>query len=906
MKIKRLIIAAMFTLFLGACGGGSGSADAVSQAPSGTVDTSPPVITLLGESPMTIEQGETYEEPGATAEDDVDGAVEVVIEGTVKDLPGDYVISYNASDAAGNRATAERLVTVIPRSDAGVLGLSPQAILERLSLKQKLAQLIQAEISSISLDDIRELGIGSVLNGGGSYPSGNRAASVADWRAFAEALRAASLDTSSGSAGIPIVWGTDAVHGHNNVRGATLYPHNIGLGATRDPDLIRAIGEATATSVAATGIDWIFGPTVAQAKDYRWGRSYESYSDDSDLVERFAYQLVEGIQSTGVAATAKHFIGDGGTARGIDQGNADISDSVLLAEHGSGYEGAIAADVFSMMATFNSVRGEKVHGSYPLLTDMLRGQLGFEGMVVSDWNGIAQVPGCNNASCPQAINAGIDMSMTPFDWRSLLTNLTQQVEQGDISQARIDEAVLRVLTFKQRLGLLDPDFVVGRGAAPSVLGSEPYRELARRAVRGSLVLLKNNEAALPISPSSKVVVVGEAANSIPHQAGGWSVTWQGTGTSNADFPGATTLLEAMRTAIANGGGEVHYFPAGDIDDAISPDAIVVVLAEDPYAEGAGDRADLNWPSAHAVALQSVQGGRTNGVAVITLFLTGRPMWINPEINDSDAVVIAWLPGTEALGITDVLLRNSDGNVAFDFTGVLPFTWPGGAVNPRDAGLAVEATLFPREYGLTYQDSELIDELDENPRNNKDGLVGPEDKSSAEPGNEPVDTLWVFRNGRVEESWDRGIGAFDEAIGWGVCENDGGAGCPSIDWGLVSDSDHGQVLEITYPPNAALAGLFIESLDGIDTSNLDHVVFDIKHLSGDNQYAIKLDCFHPCSSGDYLLNRLDDGWQSISVSLDQLEAQGLVRNNVNTGLVIWPTAHNNHRFRLDNIRFTRVP
>ena len=282
------------------------------------------------------------------------------------------------------------------------------------------------------------------------------------------------------------------------------------------------------------------------------------------------------------------------------------------------------------------------------------------------------------------------------------------------------------------------------------------------------------------------------------------------------------------------------------------------------------------------------------------------MWINPEINDSDAVAVAWLPGTEAQGITDVLLSDSAGEVAFDFTGVLPFPWPGGAVNPRDAGLAVEATLFPREYGLTYQDSELIDELDENPRNNKDGLVGPEDNSGAEPGNEPIDTLWVFRNGQVEDTWDRGIGAFDEAIGWGVCENDGGAGCPSIDWGITGDSDHRKVLEVTYPPNAAFAGLFIESLDGIDISDFNHVAFDIKHLSGDNQYAIKLDCFYPCSSGDYLLNRLDDGWQSISVSLDQLEAQGLVRSNVNTGLVIWPTEHNNHRFRLDNIRFTKLP
>lgn len=905
MRIQKLTGVAVTVLLLSACGGSS-SDDNDIQTPIATPDTTPPVITLLGESPMSIEQGQEYEEPGATAEDDVDGVVDVTIEGSVDDEPGDYVISYSASDTAGNRATAERIVTVTPRTDTSVLGLSPQAILERLNLDQKLAQLIQAEISSVSLEDVRRLGIGSVLNGGGSYPGGDRATSVAEWHAYAEALRDASLDTSEGSAGIPIVWGTDAVHGHNNVRGATLYPHNIGLGATRDIELIREIGEATATSVAATGIDWIFGPTVAQAKDFRWGRSYESYSDDSELVERYAFQLVEGIQSIGLAATAKHFIGDGGTERGVDQGNTDLSDNALLAEHGSGYVGAIAADVMSVMATFNSVRGEKVHGSYSLLTEMLRGQLAFEGMVVSDWNGIAQVAGCNNASCPQAIEAGIDMSMTPYDWKSLMTNLRQEVERGDISEERLDEAVLRVLTFKHRLGLLDPDFEVGRGVAPDVLGSETHRALARRAVRASLVLLKNNEAALPIKSSSTIALVGDAANSIPHQAGGWSVTWQGTDTSNADFPGGTTILDAVRASVANGGGTVHYFPSGEIDEAISPDAIVVVLAENPYAEGAGDRSDLNWPAADSVALERVQKWRTAGVPVTTLFLTGRPMWINPEINASDAVVTAWLPGTEALGITDVLLTDENGDVAFDFKGKLPFAWPGGAVNPKNASLAVEASLFPREYGLSYQDNELIGELTENPRNSESGLVGVEEDNSGNTGGAPTDIIWVFRNGQVDALWDRGIGAFDEAIGWEVCVNDGGASCPSIDWQVTSDIERGQTLEVSYPPNAAFAGLFIESFSGQDLSAFETLSFDIRHLQGDNQYAMKLDCFYPCSSGDFVLDRVDEGWQSVTVSLDQLEAQGLVRSEVNTGLVIWPTSHNNHRFRLDNIRFSTAP
>ena len=291
--------------------------------------------------------------------------------------------------------------------------------------------------------------------------------------------------------------------------------------------------------------------------------------------------------------------------------------------------------------------------------------------------------------------------------------------------------------------------------------------------------------------------------------------------------------------------------------------------------------------------------------VTTLFLTGRPMWINPEINDSDAVVTAWLPGTEALGITDVLLTDENGDVAFDFTGTLPFAWPGGAENPQNAGLAVEAALFPREYGLSYHDNELIGELTENPRNSESGLVGAENNSGdTEEGTSEI--IWVFRNGQVDALWDRGIGAFDEAIGWGVCVNDGGASCPSIDWQVTSDIERGQALEVSYPPDAAFAGLFIESLSGQDLSAFETLSFDIKHLQGDNQYAMKLDCFHPCSSGDFLLDRVNEGWQAITVSLDQLEAQGLVRTEVNTGLVIWPTSHNNHRFRLDNIRFSNAP
>lgn len=903
-SISHLLLSLLLCTGLLGCGGGSSGQDAVNDGQA-IADTAPPVITLNGASPMEIEEGGPYVEPGATAEDDVDGTVEVTIEGSVGAAPGEYVLTYSASDSAGNLSSVERIVIVMPASEEGVLGKSPEEILETLSLRQKAAQLIQAEISHISLEDIRQYGIGSVLNGGGSYPDGDRAATVEEWRQYSALLREASLDTTQGSAGIPIVWGTDAVHGHNNVRGAVLYPHNIGLGATNDPALLRAIGAATADAVAATGIDWIFGPTVAQARDFRWGRTYESYSNNPELVSDFAFSVIDGIQSRGLAATAKHFIGDGGTERGIDQGNTPLSDAELLNQHGSGYEGAIAADVLSIMATFNSVRGEKVHGNEPILTDMLRQQLKFEGMLVSDWNGIAQVPGCHTASCPQAFNAGIDMSMTPSDWRALLDNIVAEVERNAISEARIDEAVLRVLRFKKRLGLIDKDYEVGRGLSPDVVGNTEHRALARRAVRESLVLLKNNEASLPINPTRNIVLVGPAADSIPHQAGGWSVTWQGTGTTNEDFPGGTTIRDALQAAVNGAGGTLHYSESGDIGDNVLPEAIVVVLAEAPYAESAGDLADLDWPSSRSLPLRQVQTWREQEVPVITVLMSGRPLWVNPEMNQSDAFVAAWLPGTEAQGIADVLFSSANGDPTYEFVGKLPFAWPGGAVNARNADSAVEAELFPRGYGLTYEDQTDIAALTENPRNEKDGLISPsEGDTDGAAGGDLPDELWVLKNGAIEPLWDRGIGAFDEAIGWDVCLNDNGQGCPSIDWQFVSDTQRGQVLEVSYPGGAAFAGLFIESLSGLDLSSHNTLTFDVAHVAGDNQYAVKLDCFYPCSSGDYLLERLNEGWQTVSVPLAELERQGLDRGNVNTGLVIWSTSHSNNRFRIDNIKFTK--
>ena len=890
----RVAFATLAVTCVSACGGSGGSGQVQTEVPS-TSDTSAPVITLVGDQTVVLEAGEIYAEPGASATDDVDGEVDVTIAGTVGEEAGTYTLTYTAEDASGNSASVTRTVEVLAPQAFSVLGSTPEQILAQLTLEQKAAQLIQAEISAISPEDIRRYGIGSVLNGGGSYPNGNRGASASEWLAYSQALRDASLDTSQGSAGIPIVWGTDAVHGHNNVRGATLFPHNIGLGAMNNPELMQQIGVATATEVAATGIDWIFAPTVALAKDYRWGRTYESYSDDTTLVQAYGESMVIGLQSLGMGATAKHFIGDGGTTRGVDQGNTVLNENELLDMHSSGYVGAIGAGVHSVMATFNSINGEKVHGSRSILTGLLRDQLGFRGMVVSDWNGIEQVAGCSASSCPQAINAGIDMVMAPYDWRTLLSNIVAQVQQGQISEERLDEAVLRVLQFKADIGLLNPTFEVGRGVSADTVGSPEHRDLARQAVRESLVLLKNNSATLPLNPAQRILLVGEAADSIPYQAGGWSVTWQGTGTSNGDFPGATTIRQAFAAELASAGGQLEYSADGTYTQ--TPDVVVVVIAEPPYAEGAGDLQTLGWDASRSAVLDSLQTLRNQGVPVVTIAMTGRPLWMNPQINDSDAFVAAWLPGTEALGITDVVLTDASGQQRFDFVGRLPFNWPSKIKNGSNDNLPVTDYLFERGYGLSLADISDLTLLDEAPLGG-DGSTG---GSGGVTG--PVADVPVLANGLVDAIWDRGIGAFDESTGFGICMNDNGADCPSIEWSLVDDNERGQVIEIYHGANALLAGWFIASSSGVDVSGNTAIAFDIKHIEGNNSYTMKLDCFYPCTSGDYPLGSATQGmWHSFTVPLANLKNAGLNAANVDTGIVIWATSHNANRFLIDNVRF----
>jgi beta-glucosidase len=586
------------------------------------------------------------------------------------------------------------------------------ALLARMPLEQKVGQMVQTDIRSVTPDDVRKHRLGSVLNGGGAFPGENKHASVADWVALADRFYDASMDTTNDALAIPIIWGTDAVHGHNNVIGATLFPHNIGLGAANDPDLMERIGAATAREVAATGLDWTFAPVVAVVRDDRWGRTYESYSEDPQIVRTYADRFVRGLQGTPgsrefldsshVFATAKHFIGDGGTTDGVDRGDTASSEPDLLRIHGPGYVAAIAAGVQTVMVSYNSWNGLKVHGHQHLITDVLKKSMGFDGIVVSDWDGVDEVQGCSKDKCAQAINAGIDMVMVPTDWRNFLTNTLDQVRKEKIPMARIDDAVTRILRVKYRAGLFERGRPSSRPLANKreLMGAPEHRELARQAVRKSLVLLKNERGLLPLRRKSHVLVVGDGADNVAKQSGGWTLTWQGTENSKADFPGATSILQGIARTVEVAGGKVSSSVDGLRESR--PDVAVVVFGEDPYAEWFGDLRSIDYRGAGGAELALLQQLRQASVPTACVFLTGRPLWIEPELAACDAFVVAWLPGSEGSGVADVLFRKANGKVNYDFVGKLSFSWPRTAsqttLNRNDPGYD---PLFPYGFGLRY-------------------------------------------------------------------------------------------------------------------------------------------------------------------------------------------------------------
>lgn len=595
-----------------------------------------------------------------------------------------------------------------------------ETLLAKMTLEEKVGQLIQPELRNVTPEDVKRYHLGSILNGGGSFPGGDKNAPVDAWLELADAYYSASMDTSDGHQAIPIAWATDAVHGHNNVRGATIFPHNIGLGAARNPELIRRIGEVTAKEVAVTGLDWNFAPTLAVARDDRWGRTYEAYAEDPELLYDYGEAMVAGLQGEvnsddffgpgHVVATAKHYIADGGTQGGIDRGDAGISEQQLIEQHAPGYFGALNAGVQTVMASFSSWQGEKLHGHGYLMTDVLKQRLGFDGLIVGDWNGHEFVDGCRQDSCPEAINAGLDIFMVPDQWRELYANTLAQVKSGEISEARLNDAVRRILRVKLRAGLIEKGLPSERGYAgkAELLGAQEHRAVARQAVRESLVLLKNTKNLLPLSPDARVLVAGDGADNIGKQSGGWTLTWQGTGNSNEDFPGATSIYDGIAETVQAAGGSAELSVDGSYDG--KPDVAIVVFGEDPYAEMQGDRPHLDYqPEQDLALLRQLQA---EGIPVVSVFLTGRPLWVNPELNASDAFVVAWLPGSEGGGVAEVLFRGPDGDIEHDFTGKLSYSWPARAdQTPLNHGDQREP-LFFYGFGLSYADEGELPELPE--------------------------------------------------------------------------------------------------------------------------------------------------------------------------------------------------
>jgi beta-glucosidase len=593
-------------------------------------------------------------------------------------------------------------------------------LLKRMTVEEKVGQVVQPEWKSISPAEVAQYHIGSIENGGGAVPGGNKHSSVQDWVNLIEPYYDASVDPVRNRVIIPVIWASDAVHGHNNVYGATLFPHNIGLGAAHDPQLIRRIGEVTAAEVRSTGIDWSFSPTIAVARDDRWGRTYESYSEDPKIVAQYAAAMVTGLEGSGatfldkdhVVSTAKHFLGDGSTDGGRDQGDSLASEADLIRLHAAGYAQAIDAGTQSIMASYNSWHGVRMHANKALLTDVLKGQMGFDGFIMGDWNAHGQIPGCSNADCAQAFNAGLDIFNAPQDWKALYGNLVREVNDGTIPMARLDDAVRRILRVKMRMGVFDEPAPNKRPDTYQPIGTLAHRALARQAVRESLVLLKN-DGVLPIKPNATVLIAGDGADNIAMQAGGWTLSWQGADNGPNDFPGATSIYQGLKAEIDAAGGQALLSPDGTAPQKV--DVAIVVFGETPYAEFMGDQSDVALHHDNAESLEIIKKLKAQGIPVVAVMLSGRPLYVNPQINAADAFVEAWLPGSEGEGVADVLTGKND------FTAKLSFSWPKRPdQTPLNVGDATYDPQFAYGFGLSYAAPEQPRVLSEVPDTTKYG------------------------------------------------------------------------------------------------------------------------------------------------------------------------------------------
>jgi beta-glucosidase len=579
-----------------------------------------------------------------------------------------------------------------------------KALLAKMTLAEKIGQMTQPDQLFIKdRADIEKYFFGSVLSGGDSDPKTN---TVEDWGAMYEDIQAHALKTRLK---IPLLYGVDAVHGHSNVIGAVIFPHHVGLGATRDAKLVEQIGRLTALEVRATGINWAFAPCVAVPRDERWGRAYEGYGEDPTLVAELGEAEVRGMQGpnlsapTSVLACAKHYVGDGGTALGtgipnasepgghypLDQGDTQLSEADLRRVHMQGYVTAIRAGVASIMPSYSSWNGEKVSGDKRLMTDILKKELGFEGFLISDYNALDELPGDVSAQIERSINAGMDMVMVPERYVRFMETLTALVKDGKVPMSRIDDAVTRILRVKFAMGLMEPgkSFKVDKQFLDA-FGGASHRAVARQAVRESIVVLKNEHNALPLARTAKRIhVAGVSANDLGDQCGGWTIKWQGqSGSPTA----GTTVLGAIQQ-IAGPNVKVTYSQDGTGADGA--DVAVVVVGETPYAEMLGDRRDLSLSERDR---STIANAKKAGIPVVIVLFSGRPLIINDALAQADAFVAAWLPGTEGLGVADVLFGD------YKPSGKLPVSWPRSMTQiPINVGDATYDPLFPYGFGLTY-------------------------------------------------------------------------------------------------------------------------------------------------------------------------------------------------------------
>lgn len=570
--------------------------------------------------------------------------------------------------------------------------------------------MTMAERQHVAPDDVGSYSLGSVLAGGGSHPGDNLAA---DWVEMNDGFWQAAMQSGE-AAGIPILFGVDAVHGHGNLRGATIFPHSIGLGAANDPELVARIARVTAREILASGLDWNFEPTLAVVQNCQWGRTYESFGSDPERVARLAEAYVRALQDEGVMACAKHWVGDGGTLHGIDQGETRLSWEELERTHVAPYYPSLEAGVMSVMVSFNSWNGEKCHGHEFLVNDLLKERLGFEGIVVSDWNGIDYLDEDFGAAVTQAVNAGLDLFMVPERWREFIETLLGQVREGKIAMSRIDDAVTRILRGKYRLGLFEKPRPKARRLSNSPdVGCDAHRTLAREAVRRSLVLLKNEAKLLPLDPHRRILVAGRNAHDLGHQCGGWTLSWQGEN-GNESIRG-TSIWQAISEVAPN--AELSVDLTGAEADPAKHEVAVVVIGERPYAEGSGDirssdellveigsmvnglmsplvpyGSTLALNELHPEDLACIRRIGNAGVPVVAILISGRPLIVNDETEAAQAFIAAWLPGSEGKGVADVLFG------AEDFSGRLPLPWPSRMLDGD--GCSTFETRFPVGYGLS--------------------------------------------------------------------------------------------------------------------------------------------------------------------------------------------------------------